>query len=64
MQLNYKVILNELDQALNTSDFTDLQSFVDKISSASNIVVFGAGRVGLMMKTLHSMPPAKMSSLS
>ena len=51
MQLNYKVILNELDQALNTSDFTDLQSFVEKISSASNIVVFGAGRVGLMMKT-------------
>ena len=51
MKLNYKVILSELDHALKTSDFTDLPDFVAKISQASNIVVFGAGRVGLMMKT-------------
>jgi 6-phospho-3-hexuloisomerase len=51
MKLNYKVILSELDHALKTSDFIELPNFVEKISSASNIVVFGAGRVGLMMKT-------------
>lgn len=51
MTLNYNVILSELDSALKTSDFTDLHNFISKITSASNIVVFGAGRVGLMMKT-------------
>jgi 6-phospho-3-hexuloisomerase len=51
MNLNYKDILSELDHALKTSDFIDLPNFVEKLSSASNIVVFGAGRVGLMMKT-------------
>lgn len=51
MTLNYNVILSELDSALKTSDFADLHNFISKITSASNIVVFGAGRVGLMMKT-------------
>ena len=51
MSLNYNVILSELDSALKTSDFTDLHNFISKITSASNIVVFGAGRVGLMIKT-------------
>ena len=51
MKLNYEVILNELDHALKTSDFMDLPSFINKISQSSNIVVFGAGRVGLMMRT-------------
>jgi len=51
MKLNYNIILSELDNVLKTSDFTDLHNFIRKITSASNIVVFGAGRVGLMMKT-------------
>lgn len=51
MTLNYNVILSELDSVLKTSDFADLHNFISKITSASNIVVFGAGRVGLMMKT-------------
>lgn len=51
MKFNYEVILNELDNTLKTSDFTDLDNFITKIISASNIVVFGAGRVGLMMQT-------------
>jgi 6-phospho-3-hexuloisomerase len=51
MKLNYEIILREIDHSLKTSDFTDLPNFIDKISKASNIVVFGAGRVGLMMKT-------------
>ena len=51
MKFNYEVILSELDNTLKTSDFTDLDNFIIKITSASNIVVFGAGRVGLMMQT-------------
>jgi 6-phospho-3-hexuloisomerase len=51
MKLNYEAILNELDNTLKTSDFTDLENFIAKIISASNIVVFGSGRVGLMMQT-------------
>lgn len=51
MKFNYEVILNELDKTLKTSDFTDLDNFITKITSASNIVVYGAGRVGLMMQT-------------
>lgn len=51
MKLNYQVILNELENTLKTSDFTDLDNFIARILNASNIVVFGAGRVGLMMQT-------------
>lgn len=51
MKLNFEAILSELHKTLNSSDFTDLENFITKITSASNIVVFGAGRVGLMMQT-------------
>lgn len=51
MELNYKVILSELNTTLSTSDFSDLDNFITKITSASKVVVFGAGRVGLMMQT-------------
>jgi len=51
MKFNYEVILSELNNTLKTSDFTDLNNFIIKITNASNIVVFGAGRVGLMMQT-------------
>lgn len=51
MKLKYEIILNEIEDTLKTSDFTDLDNFIIKITTASNIVVFGAGRVGLMMKT-------------
>jgi len=51
MKFNYEVILSELDNTLKTSDFTDLDNFIIKITSAPNIVAFGAGRVGLMLQT-------------
>jgi 6-phospho-3-hexuloisomerase len=51
MALNYKGVLEEVGRTLNTSDFSDLQNFIDKIINARKVVLFGAGRVGLMMKT-------------
>ena len=51
MKFNYEVILNELKDTLQTSDFTDLENFIMRITSASNIVVYGAGRVGLIMQS-------------
>jgi 6-phospho-3-hexuloisomerase len=51
MKLNYKALLSEIDNTLKVSDFGDLEEFIKKIVSAEKIVLFGAGRVGLMMKT-------------
>ena len=50
-ELNYEKILGEIKTTLDTSNFASLEDFVDKIISAEKIVVFGAGRVGLMMKS-------------
>jgi len=49
--LNYEKILDEIKTTLNSSNFNDLDNFVNKIIKADKILVFGAGRVGLMMKT-------------
>lgn len=51
VDLNYGRILDEIKIILSSSNFDDIESFVNKIVEADRIVVFGAGRVGLMMKT-------------
>jgi len=51
MSLKYINVLNEINKTLESSDFDDLGNFIDKILSANKIVLFGAGRVGLIMKT-------------
>jgi 6-phospho-3-hexuloisomerase len=51
MSLNYEGVLSEIDKTLRISNFSELENFVYKIVNAEKIVVFGAGRVGLMMKT-------------
>ena len=50
-ELNYEKILDEIKTTLNSSNFDDIENFVIKIINADKILVFGAGRVGLMMKT-------------
>ena len=42
---------NEIFETLETSNFDDLENFINKIINAQKIILFGAGRVGLMMKT-------------
>jgi 6-phospho-3-hexuloisomerase len=49
--LEFEKILSEINSTLRSSNFGDLDNFVNKIINAEKIVVFGAGRVGLMMKT-------------
>jgi 6-phospho-3-hexuloisomerase len=51
MNLSYKKVLIEIEEALNSSDFSDIENFVKKIITSNQIVVYGAGRVGLMMRT-------------
>jgi 6-phospho-3-hexuloisomerase len=51
MSLKYINVLNEINKTLESSDFNDLDNFINKILSAKKIVLFGAGRVGLIMKT-------------
>jgi len=51
MSLKYKNVLHEINKTLESSDFRDLESFIHKILGAKKIIVFGAGRVGLMMKS-------------
>ena len=51
MSFNHRIVLNEVDKTLETSNFDDLEVFIHKILNANRIVLFGAGRVGLMVKT-------------
>ena len=51
LDLDFKKVLSEIEITLSTSNFENLAEFVNKIINANKIVVFGAGRVGLMMKT-------------
>jgi 6-phospho-3-hexuloisomerase len=51
MRLNHRIVLNEVDKTLETSNFDELEIFIHKILNANRIVLFGAGRVGLMVKT-------------
>lgn len=51
MVLKYNLILDELNDALGKSNFDQLDSFVSQIQTSERIVVYGAGRVGLVMKS-------------
>jgi 6-phospho-3-hexuloisomerase len=51
IELQYDKVLNEVKKTLDSSNFDNLDCFVNKIINADKIVVFGAGRVGLVMKT-------------
>jgi 6-phospho-3-hexuloisomerase len=51
MNLDYEKVLNEIQATLSKSNFSDLKLFVDKILTCEQIVVYGAGRVGLVMKS-------------
>ena len=51
MMLRYDKVLNEIQTALSKSNFKDLNLFVEKILTCEKIVVYGAGRVGLVMKS-------------
>lgn len=51
MEISYNLILNEIKSVLDTSNFSDKGIFIQKIIGSQRILVCGAGRVGLMMKT-------------
>jgi 6-phospho-3-hexuloisomerase len=51
MKINYIKVLSEINSVLELSNFADLENFISKILSARKIVLFGAGRVGLIIKT-------------
>jgi len=51
IKLESKKILGEISDTLSSSNFSDLENFINRIINANKIVVFGAGRVGLIMKT-------------
>ena len=46
-----RLILDELEESLNFSDSRQTESFLDKILEAHNIVLVGAGRVGLSVRS-------------
>ena len=51
MNLSYDKVLNEIQTTLSKSNFGDLIVFIEKILTCEQIVVYGAGRVGLVMKS-------------
>jgi 6-phospho-3-hexuloisomerase len=46
-------IICEIRDVIESSDFTQVADFIENIMVAKRIVVFGAGRVGLMMKSFN-----------
>lgn len=50
MEKKIEAVLHELNLVLKTSDFSQIDLLCEAIISASNIILFGAGRVGLAMK--------------
>jgi len=50
MNIEYKLVLTEIELALQKSDFTQINLFISTIINAKKIIVFGAGRVGFVMK--------------
>jgi len=51
MSLEYHSILDEIASVLNDSDFSKIDLFESNLINSKKIVVFGAGRVGFMMKS-------------
>ncbi len=46
---NYKLIIKEISEALSKVDHEKFTSFINKILSAENIFLAGAGRMGIML---------------
>ena len=55
MGINYKIVLKEIEEVLDQSNFSDKGNFIRKILGSQQILVCGAGRVGLMMSLLLPM---------
>lgn len=51
MRETLDTLLIELKKVIDTSNFEQVQPFVEKILESKTIVTFGAGRVGLMMRS-------------
>ena len=51
MEKEFRLILEEIENCLENSDFHQLKNFIEIILSAENIIIFGAGRVGFVMKS-------------
>jgi 6-phospho-3-hexuloisomerase len=51
IDLPYEKVLDEIKRTLESSNFSNLDEFTNMITNSNKIIVFGAGRVGLMMKT-------------
>ena len=51
MEMKHKIVLKEIEEVLDHSNFNDKGNFIRKILGSQQILVCGAGRVGLMMKT-------------
>lgn len=51
MKSYYSLILDEIAECLETSDYSDLEKFVNHIKDSNRCITYGAGRVGLVMKS-------------
>ena len=51
MQEKIDIVLKEVNSVLKSSNYQDIVKFCDSILSAQRIVLFGAGRVGFVMKS-------------
>lgn len=50
MEYSIDIVLKELELVFESSDFSQSGLFIDEILAADKIILFGAGRVGLIMK--------------
>jgi len=46
----FNVVLSEVEKVLSTSNFEEIDEFINYICKAGVVVVYGAGRVGLSMR--------------
>jgi 6-phospho-3-hexuloisomerase len=51
MEIRYQLLLDEIKEVLDKSNFSEKDNFIRKILGSQHILVCGAGRVGLMMKS-------------
>ncbi len=51
MKKESSLIIKEIENCLENSDFRQIENFMKIILAAENIIVFGAGRVGFVMKS-------------
>jgi 6-phospho-3-hexuloisomerase len=51
MEMRFREILNEIELALEKSDLEKCDAFIDSIINSRTIITYGAGRVGLAMRS-------------